>query len=284
MKYTFLFRTLLVVSILAFWACGDKDEDKGNDPGPDIASLPQFDTSNPASQSYVKEVVPSGGSSGGSSTAQVVSTLTGRAGLCADAHGHVWSTAQQQPTLTDSEGKSTLGKYCGDTLLVFESRLSGLVPGKTYFVRPYATYAQQTVYGKAFTVTLDVKAPVFPPRILLNAIPEITANQLKIGVYIEGNGGGDIQQHGFAYLEGTTNDMQSMPVFTPEDTKFLFAESSPDYPALKLGPYTGSLPGLISATLTGLKPNTNYKVWAFASNAGGISFTQSPFIFKTLER
>jgi hypothetical protein len=77
-------------------------------------------------------------------------------------------------------------------------------------------------------------------------------------------------------LEGTTKDLLS------EDGKFISAEASADYKSLRLGPYTGALPGRYFGTIAGLKSNTNYKVWAFMANAAGIKFWSRPMIFRTL--
>lgn len=280
MKNNLLTHLFLLLSLLVFIGCG---KDSSNTPEP--VELPKFDETTAANQSYVKEITAAGGNSGGTSkNVEIVSVLSGKTGICADQHGHVWSTTQTEPTLENQEGKSQNGKYCGDTLLTFESRLTNLAPEKIYYVRPYATYGASSIYGKVLQVRVNAKPPVFPPKLYMPEIPTITANALTIKVYLEGAGDGDIQQHGFVYLEGTANELFVPGVdMTDEDLKFVYAEPSLNYKLIKLGPLSVAGPGsVISATITGLKPKHNYKVWAFASNAGGAAFSAVPYMFRTL--
>lgn len=278
MKNLFYPAILVILSLLTLWGCGSSSSKET--PEPDITTLPQFDTTTPANQSYVRAVTNPGSSGSGSTgSAQVASTLTGKAGVCADQHGHAWSVSNPDPTLANADNKSQLGKYCGDSLRLYVSTVPNLERGKTYYVRPYATYGNNTVYGKTIQVRIDVALPSFPQppyEMAFAEIPEVTASQIKISAIVDNNGGGEITQHGFIYLEGTSKDLLS------EDGKFLAAEASADYKSLRLGPYTGALPGRYFGTITGLKSNTNYKVWAFIANAGGIKFWSRPMIFRTL--
>lgn len=65
-----------------------------------------------------------------------------------DQHGHCWSTSSN-PDLNDN--KTTLGS--ASTTGAFDSDITGLSPGQTYYVRAYATNDAGTSYGseKSFT-------------------------------------------------------------------------------------------------------------------------------------
>lgn len=62
-------------------------------------------------------------------------------------YGHVWST-KRNPTVNDN--KTDYGKT--SKLGLFNSSLTGLVPGTEYYVRAYATNSVGTAYGQEVTV------------------------------------------------------------------------------------------------------------------------------------
>ena len=73
----------------------------------------------------------------------------GKAGTSAlTQYGHVWSAANQTPTVADS--KTTL-TAAGTFPLRFTSDLSGLVANTTYYLRAYATSASGTSYSAVNT-------------------------------------------------------------------------------------------------------------------------------------
>ncbi len=65
-------------------------------------------------------------------------------------HGHVWSTSQTPDT---SDSKTTLGAK--PQVGQFESFLTGLTPGTTYYIRAYATNSNGTSYGSQVSIGTD---------------------------------------------------------------------------------------------------------------------------------
>jgi len=83
-------------------------------------------------------------------TAQCGGTVTVEGTSSVTARGVVWSTAQN-PTLESNQGYTTNDSGIGE----FESSLTGLTPSTTYYVKAYATNAEETGYGQqeSFTTT-----------------------------------------------------------------------------------------------------------------------------------
>ncbi len=65
-------------------------------------------------------------------------------------HGHVWSTSQT-PTTSDSKTELGAKPQVGQ----FESFLTGLTPGTTYYIRAYATNSNGTSYGSQVSIATD---------------------------------------------------------------------------------------------------------------------------------
>lgn len=99
-----------------------------------------------------------GGSSNPTVTTQantdtIASSSTGHGGVVdpGDAavtqHGHVWSTSQN-PTTSDSKTELGAKPQVGQ----FESFLTGLTPGTTYYIKAYATNSNGTAYGSQVSI------------------------------------------------------------------------------------------------------------------------------------
>ena len=65
-------------------------------------------------------------------------------------HGHCWSTLRN-PTTSDSKTQNGAAPNLGH----FQSDITGLTPGTTYYVRAYATNTQDTAYGDDVSITAD---------------------------------------------------------------------------------------------------------------------------------
>lgn len=63
-------------------------------------------------------------------------------------HGHVWDTSTNPTTALST--KTTLG--AAPNLGQFQSNITGLTPGTTYYVRTYATNSYGTAYGQNVTI------------------------------------------------------------------------------------------------------------------------------------
>ena len=75
----------------------------------------------------------------------------------------------------------------------FISRLKNLQPGKTYFIRAYATNAKGTCYGEEKRNRLEI------PVISTNAISNISFNQANSGGNISSDGGSPITSRGVCW-------------------------------------------------------------------------------------
>lgn len=117
-------------------------------------SIPELTTAE------ITEIMGSSASCGGNVTADGGAAVTVR-GVC-------WATSEN-PTLESGAGSTTDGEGIGE----YTSRLSGLEPFTTYYVRAYATNSEGTAYGNQVSFTsgqedgvtgtvTDVEGNVYP--------------------------------------------------------------------------------------------------------------------------
>jgi uncharacterized protein (TIGR02145 family) len=165
------------------------------------------------------------------------------------AKGICWS---DQPVPIAGPGNSTNeGKGRED----FTSSINGLQPGKTYFIRAYATNKAGTCYGNVVSTKTQVTIPV----VSTNPISTLSSATAIGGGNITFDGGGSITARGICWST------------SPNPTTNLSTKTNN-------GPGTGSY----SSNLTGLIPNTTYYVRAYAINSAGtaygnqVSFTTQP--------
>ncbi len=154
------------------------------------------------------------------------------------ARGVCWSESSD-PTLSNSLTNDGTGTG------QFESSITGLLPGKTYHVRAYATNIGGTSYGEDLSFnTKSVEVPI------LNTtdISSILKTSAFSGGNITSNGGAEITQRGVCWNN------------TGNPTKF--------------SAYTSDGTGTESFTsrITGLTGTTTYYVRAYAINSAGTSY------------
>jgi uncharacterized protein (TIGR02145 family) len=167
--------------------------------------------------------------SGGNITSDGGSTITAR-GVC-------WSK-NQNPTLADSYTTNDFGTG------LFNSQLTSLSPGKTYFVRAYATNSTGTTYGNqvSFLTASDI------PKVTTSSVGTVTATTADVGGEVLDNNGSTVTTRGVCYNT----------IGSPAITDNIKSES-------------GSI-GTFNLTITGLTPATNYYIRAFATNAVGTAY------------
>jgi len=151
--------------------------------------------------------------------------------------GVCWS-ANTNPTTADNTMSSGSGTG------VFISSLTSLSPGTLYYVRAYATNSAGTAYGNQISFFTRVQLPV------LNTIPvtSVTATSAVSGGNITDNGGGTITARGVCW------SINENPTITDSHTD------------------DGTGIGDFISNITGLNPNTNYFVRAYATNEEGAAY------------
>lgn len=160
-------------------------------------------------------------------------TETGGAAIL--ARGVCWSTSSN-PTIADS--KTTDGTVAGE----FESVITNLTYGNTYYVRAYVTVAAGTAYGNQIsfnTNTIDVST---------YAVTSINSYSASCGGLITQYGGSEITERGVCWSTSQTP--------TIDDPKTA----------------NGTGAGEFSGTVTGIAVGQTYYVRAYATNASGTTY------------
>ena len=155
------------------------------------------------------------------------------------ARGVCWST-DPNPTLADSHTSD--GSGAGS----FVSTITGLTVNTTYNVRAYATNGAGTVYGanKSFTTLEEAAAPV----VSTTEVTGITSTSAVSGGEVTSDGGAAVSERGVCW--GTS----ASPTTSGSHTR------------------AGTGTGSFSCSITGLSPETNYHVRAYAINEQGTSY------------
>ncbi len=172
-------------------------------------------------------------------TASSGGNVTSDGGSIVSSRGVVWSTSTG-PTVALST-KTIDGSGIG----IFVSSITSLTPGKTYYIRSYATNSIGTSYGNE----LSFSAISLPASVSTFAVTNITASTAQSGGNVTADGGGLITAKGIVW--GTSKDPT-------------IALSTKTSDGTGLGPFTSSL--------TSLKPATTYFVRAYATNSSGTSY------------
>ncbi len=99
-------------------------------------------------QSYNSPAISTSGASAiGTATATVEASISNNGDDPITVSGFCWSSSSQNPTLSDSYNSN------GATNGTFNTSLSGLTSGTTYYIRAYATNALGTTYGNRICLT-----------------------------------------------------------------------------------------------------------------------------------
>lgn len=196
---------------------------------------------------------PSAVSSGG--------TVSGNYTYPTKAFGVCCSTAPN-PTIDNDMFKNNIvtkvDNY-SDVLnsIYYSSTISGLSLGTTYYFRAYATNEIGTSYGEERTFTTFNL-----PTVSTLAISKNESTSVSTGGNVTNNGGTAILERGIVLESRTTT--------TPVISTITVFKST----------INGDGTGIFNSIISGLKPGTQYSVWAYAKNIVDISYG-SPITFTT---
>lgn len=172
-----------------------------------------------------------------STTASSGGTITHDGGSAVTARGVCWSTSPT-PTINDSISRDGTGS--GN----FNSVLSGLKGGATYYVRAYATNSVGTAYGTSLTFKTLKSAP----KLTTSVVGSITATTAICGGNIAHDGGASVTIRGLCW--------STSPSPTINNNKTTDGSG--------IGSFTSSITGLRSATL--------YYIRSYATNSIGTAY------------
>lgn len=185
------------------------------------------------------------------STAIAGGTVLSSGGSAITERGVVWSVTPGPTVLLTT--KTVDGSGTGS----FTSQLSGLEPGRTYYLRAYATNSKGTAYGQEFSFKTPVNLPT-----LTTATPELLTYPIlgslytdyrsaRVGVTLSSNGGETPFEIGIVWstTSGPTRDLGTKSIVLPPAGRTSF-----EY------------------LMGSLRPNTTYFVRAFATNSAGTGY------------
>ena len=189
-----------------------------------------------------------------STTAVSGGNITNDGGAPITARGVCWATTANPLATglhtTDGTGTGT-----------FTSNITGLTAGTAYHVRAYATNSFGTAYG----ADLTFNSAAVVPTVTTTAVTAPTQTTATSGGNVTSDGGSAVTARGVCWTSGTAD-----PVVTDSHTT------------------DGTGTGTFTSSLTGLTPNTTYKVRAYATNAIGTAYgavvplTTSPILMATV--
>ena len=164
-------------------------------------------------------------------------TITGDGGFSIISKGVAWSTSPN-PTINDNFTNN------GSGATSFQSVLTNLLPGTSYYYRSYATNTVGTGYGMSYSLTTQGLATVTTTEIM-----QISSNSATSGGNITSNGGANVTARGVCWST------------SPNPTVDLVTKT-----------VNGSGNGLFTSSLTQLTPATTFYVRAYATNAAGTAY------------
>jgi len=175
------------------------------------------------------------------STADASSSVTSNEGSPVTEYGFCWSTSPNPTYLLP-----TRRPFAGAILGSFNTSLSGLAAGTTYYVRAYAVNAAGAGYSAQQVFTTP---PIVPPTVTMTSALGTGMTTGTVAGNVSDDGGSTVVARGF--IVGTTNP--------------------PSGPSSQVGSGTGSF----SLLLNSLTAGRNYFVRAYATNALGTTALSS---------
>ncbi len=170
-------------------------------------------------------------------TASSGGNITDEKGGSVTARGICWST-HTNPTTSDNNTSDGAGTGS------FNSSLTDLVPGTTYYVKAYATNSVGTAYGNEISF------------ISLTTIPTVTTTAVSSIKQTNVVGGGNVTSDGGSTVNarGVCWSTSSNPSITDNHTT------------------DGTGTGIFASSIIGLTPKTSYYLRSYATNSEGIVY------------
>lgn len=156
-------------------------------------------------------------------------------------YGHVYSDISPNPTISDYH--TSFGELTEP--ISFESKITPLTAGKTYYVRAYATNEKGTGYGETMSVTVPADLPV----VTTAQIVSVTQNSAVSGGTVVSDGGNSILERGLCWGTSPGVNADANVIKDPE---------------AKIGSFTSKIEGLVSGE--------KYYIRAYAKNSSGIGY------------
>lgn len=172
-----------------------------------------------------------------SNTASSGGNITSDGGEPVYTRGVCWSTSEN-PTTSDS--KTVNGTGTG----TFTSSITGLLPGRVYYARAYATNSVGTGYGNQITFTTTATLP----SITTTSLSSVTATSFVSGGNVTNDGGSDVRARGVCW--------STSPNPTIDNSKTT----------------NGTGAGSFTSYVTGLTAGVTYYVRAYATNGVGTAY------------
>ena len=154
------------------------------------------------------------------------------------ARGVCWSTSNP-PYVTDSHTNE------GTAVGAFNSNISGLNPGTTYYLRAYVTNSVGTAYGSVVNFTTENGGTPVLPTVTTGSVTDILPYTATFHGNVVYNGGTALMARGFVY--GPAHNPTLEDNFTVD----------------------GITQGTFSSTVTNLSATMTYYVRAYATNSVG---------------
>ncbi|HLN19499.1 MAG TPA: fibrobacter succinogenes major paralogous domain-containing protein [Bacteroidales bacterium] len=160
-------------------------------------------------------------------------------GVTITERGFCWNTSQNPVVSGDHLSHAQAGSG------VFNVVISSMLPGKTYYLRAYATNSQGTAYSNNTTITTAKGQPVVSTN---SNAGSITSSSVTLGGVIVSDGGASITTSGICWSTSAS------PTVTNSKT------------------VDGQLSGSFTGLATSLLPCTIYHFRAYAVNSEGVGY------------
>ncbi len=146
-----------------------------------------------------------------------------------------------------------------DSSTSFTIQLVDLTLNTKYYVRAFATNCLGTSYGETKSFSTD---PPYIPKVKSYGIPSTTKTSATTGGIITSDGAAEITDRGITWSKSQY----------PDSTELIANKTS-----------SGSQSETFYVTLTGLDPNSDYFVWAYATNIAGTGYSEPRLITTKFE-